>query len=163
MVLCCIDEAGAAGHIEKILFLSREISETGKDFPKDSEIPANYRDWGREPVFDAVKKGHRYSDVEISEDRETQELVSIIIPSKDNPAVLSKCIHSLWERTDYGQIEIIVVDNGSSDENRARILRIKNQMKEEYHFRYLYKPMEFNFSAMCNLGAREAEGKYLLF
>lgn len=163
IVLCCVDEAKEAGHIEKILFLSREISESEKGFPEDSEIPANYRDWGREPAFDRIKQGHRYSGVEIPKEREEQDLVSVVILSKDNPAVLSKCIHSLWERTDYGRIEIIVVDNGSSDENRARISWIREQMREEYDFRYLYRPMEFNFSALCNLGAAEAGGKYLLF
>ena len=163
IMLCCVDEAKEAGHIEKILFLSGEGSGGRKGFWKDSDIPESFRDWGRESAFDAVKKGHRYSDVRIPEKKEEQELVSVIIPSKDSPALLSKCIHSLWERTDYGRIEIIVIDNGSNDKNRERILRIRDQLREEYRFRYLYRPMEFNFSAMCNLGAREAAGKYLLF
>ena len=113
IMLCCVDEAKEAGHIEKILFLSGEGSGARKSFPKDGDLPGSYRDWGREPVFDAVKKGHIYSDSGISGRREEQELVSVIIPSKDNPAMLSKCIHSLWERTDYGQLEIIVIDNGN--------------------------------------------------
>lgn len=150
-VLCCIDEAKEAGHIEKILFLAEQ---TGKD-PEP--------DWGREMEFDVIKRGHLYSDVVIPAEREAQKLVSVIIPSKDNPAVLSKCIHSLWEQTDYQNIEIIVVDNGSSDKNREKILKINDQLKEEYAFRYFYRPMPFNFSAMCNMGAREARGDFLLF
>ena len=149
IVLCCIDAAKEAGHIEKILFLAER---TGKE-----------PDWGREPEFDAVKRGHVYSDAEISVKKEGQKLVSVIIPSKDNPAVLSKCIHSLWEQTDYRNMEIIVIDNGSSDKNREKIQKINEQLKEEYAFRYLYKPMPFNFSAMCNMGAGEARGEFLLF
>lgn len=151
IVLCCIDAAREAGHIEKVLFLAER---TGKD-PEP--------DWGREPEFDVLKRGHLYSDVEIPAKKEEQKLVSVIIPSKDNPAVLSKCIHSLWEQTDYCSIEIIVVDNGSSDKNREKIQKMKEQLKEEYAFRYLYKPMPFNFSAMCNMGAGEAKGEFLLF
>ena len=89
--------------------------------------------------------------------------MSIVIPSKDNPAVLSNCIHSLLEQTEYQNFEIIVIDNGSSDKNRKKILQMQHQLKEEYAFHYLYMPMAFNFSTMCNIGAREAKGKYLLF
>lgn len=151
VVLCCIDAAKKAGHIEKILF---QAEKTGRDPEKD---------WGREAEFDEVKRGHLYSDVEISREKQEQKLVSVIIPSKDNPAVLSKCIHSLWEQTDYRNIEIIVVDNGSSDKNKKKIAQMNGQLKEEYAFRYIYKPMPFNFSTMCNLGAVEAKGEFLLF
>lgn len=147
-VLSCIDEAKEAGHIEKVLF--RAEGQGGLD-------------WGMEPAFDEIKKGHLYSDAEIPKEKEGQELVSIVIPSKDNPAVLSNCIHSLLEQTEYQNFEIIVIDNGSNDKNRKKILQMQHQLKEEYSFRYLYMPMAFNFSAMCNIGAGEAKGKYLLF
>ncbi len=150
LVLCCIDQVKKAGHIEKILYTPMR-----KDCPE--------QDWGMDSAFDEVKKGHIYSDEAIPEKKERQELVSIIIPSKDNPAMLSKCIHSLRERTGYQNVEIIVIDNGSTDENKNRILQIQNQLKEEYSFRYFYEPMEFNFSAMCNIGAKKAKGSYLLF
>lgn len=167
IVLYCMDEAKEAGHIERILFLSeKERIRKNKGVSEgcqDAFIEYQGEDWGREPEFHELKKGHLYSDVEILEEKEKQELVSVIIPSKDNPAVLSNCIHSLRERTDYQNIEIIVIDNGSYDKNRSRILQIKDQLKEEYSFRYCYRPMDFNFSAMCNLGAKEAKGKYLLF
>lgn len=81
-------------------------------------------------------------------------LVSVIIPSKDNPQILKKCLDSLKGLSD---IEWIVVDNGSSEENRETIKEVIGDGK------YLYHPMPFNFSEMCNLGAREAKGRYLLF
>lgn len=83
-----------------------------------------------------------------------QGLVSVIIPSKDNPKMLKKCFDSLSGLTD---IEIILVDNGSSPENRSEIESFLGEAK------YLYHPMEFNFSKMCNMGAQAAKGEYLLF
>lgn len=161
LVLRCIDEAKEAGHIEKILFLAGD----GNSVRERKWNPSAERgkDWGMEPGFDGIKRGHLYSDKEIPGEREKQEPVSVIIPSKDNPVVLSNCIHSLRETTGYQNMEIIVVDNGSSEKNKNRILQMRDQMKEEYSFRYLYRPMAFNFSAMCNIGAGEAGGKYLLF
>ena len=93
--------------------------------------------------------------------------ISVIIPSKDNPAVLSTCIHSLLENTDgldeYFSVELIVVDNGSNDANRLRIEKMREQLQEQYRFRYFHQEMGFNFSHMCNLGAKLATGDYLLF
>ena len=90
------------------------------------------------------------------------EKISIIIPSKDHAQILEQCLESLykydWEYVKTGT-EMIVVDNGSCAEERQKL----EQLSARYHFQYLYRPMDFNFSAMCNLGAEAATGKYLLF
>lgn len=84
--------------------------------------------------------------------------VSVIIPSKDNPTVLRLCLQSMKVLTKYADYEIIVVDNGSSLSNREQI----EKLQEEFGFTYLYEPMEFNFSKMCNLGAKHSTGELLL-
>lgn len=91
--------------------------------------------------------------------------VSVIIPSKDNPAVLEKCLTTLVKRPSGGvPIEILLVDNGSSEENKKRTELLAEEIRAGgTPVRYLYEPAEFNFSAMCNSGARAAEGKLLLF
>lgn len=114
--------------------------------------------------------------------------VSIIIPSKDHPDVLFRCLDSFVDKTSglgaKVKTEFIIVDNGSSEENKKRIghklqelenrLREKhnsNQGQDQYKNRnehinntqYLYEELPFNFSYMCNWGAKEARGDYLLF
>ena len=90
---------------------------------------------------------------------EEPPFVSIIIPSKDQPDVLKNCISSIYEKTQDVNFEIIVVDNGSNTENKDKI----EQLKKTYSFQYLYAPQPFNFSKMCNQGAQNASGNYLLF
>lgn len=94
-----------------------------------------------------------------------QELtISVVIPSKDNPVVLERCIRSVLEETAYGEgeyikkLEIVVVDNGSKEENRSRLERLS----QELGFAYYYEPLEFNFSIMCNLGVAKSTGNYIL-
>lgn len=87
-----------------------------------------------------------------------QPKVSILIPSKDNPKVLEKCISSVYEKSTYKNYEIVVVDNGSNEKNRAEI----EAVREKYPFAYLYNPMEFNYSAMNNIAAAQATGSVLL-
>lgn len=85
-------------------------------------------------------------------------LVSIVIPSKDNEEVLKQCIRSIYAHTDYPNFEIVVVDNGSM----ARVRIGLENFRKECPFTYLYTPMDFNFSRMCNIGVKEAKGKYIL-
>lgn len=85
-------------------------------------------------------------------------LVSVVIPSKDHPEVLERCLKSFREKTDYRYYEWIVVDNGSSDENRAKM----ELLRRKYGFTYIYEPMPFNFSKMCNMGVAQAGGDLIL-
>ena len=96
--------------------------------------------------------------VQIKDSAEAEGLISVIIPSKDNPEILSTCLQSLHlEKRNH--MEVIVVDNGSAPENQAAVEANILGLKVSY----LYRPMEFNFSRMCNLGAESATGRYLLF
>ena len=91
-------------------------------------------------------------------------LVSVVIPSKDNPQLLEKCIWSVKAVADKSGLEIIVVDNGSEPENKGIIEKLIHDLTtKSIDISYIYEPMEFNFSRMCNLGAKKAKGRFLLF
>lgn len=117
---------------------------------------------------DALERRHIDAEVELVEEQYQYRVnylpkedakVSIIIPSKDNYIILKRCIESLVDKTEYKNYEIILVDNGSNETNHQEY----EKLSEQFGMNYLYRPMQFNFSKMCNLGAREASGKFLLF
>ena len=85
--------------------------------------------------------------------------ISVVIPSKDHPKIIEVCLNSLQKTVKNRALDIIVVDNGSLEENRVQY----EELKVKYGFNYIYHPMDFNFSSMCNLGAEYAVGEYLLF
>ncbi len=150
----------------------RHLTGAGKEYTKVREA-ALYRrgrrgslQYGPEPdvyhiVYDTSISGRDRCVRAQSADRHIHPhpLVSVVIPSKDHPEVLEQCLKSFRKRTQYGCYEWIVVDNGSTDENRSRILKLQ----QEYGFLYLYEKMPFNFSRMCNMGAAKAQGDLLLF
>lgn len=87
-----------------------------------------------------------------------QPLVSILIPTRDRISLLSRCIASIEERTTYASYEILILDNGSvSGDTRKYFDEIGKK------WRVVSSPGPFNFSAINNQGASEANGEYLLF
>jgi GT2 family glycosyltransferase len=81
--------------------------------------------------------------------------VSVVVPTRDRVDVLRRCLESIEQRTAYPHLELIVVDNDNrSPEARAFLSSLDA--------RVLRFPLEFNFSRIVNLAAREAEGDVLL-
>ena len=117
--------------------------------------------WSLSVGRNAEEKREEMQESDCRQEQE-QNLVSVIIPSKDNPKVLFTCIHSLLQKTSWDcNYEIIIIDNGSKEENKAAIEAEIKLMGAE--IRYYHQPMPFNFSEMCNIGAGYAKGDYLLF
>jgi len=89
-----------------------------------------------------------------------QPLISILIPSKNNGAVLKACIDSIFERTTYRPFEIVVINNGSTDE--ATLDYLSGLQKRE-SIRVLDCNVPFNYSEINNAGVRFSRGDLLVF
>jgi GT2 family glycosyltransferase len=85
--------------------------------------------------------------------------VSLVIPFRDRPELLRDCLASLRLST-YRRFEVVLVDNGSRD---PALLRWLDRLGRRRRFRVVRRPEPFNFSALCNAGARRARGNWLLF
>ena len=97
---------------------------------------------------------HRLKLVPLS--RESYPRVSIIIPTRDAPDLLGRCLKSLFEKSSYPNFEVIVMDNESTDEEALRLMK-------EYPVRRITFPDPFNFSRANNQGAAAATGELLVF
>jgi hypothetical protein len=86
-----------------------------------------------------------------------QPLVSIIIPTRDRVDLLAICLNSLVQRTSYTNYEVIIIDNGSTEETT---LQFFDQLPKD-RFRIFNDDSSFNFSALNNHGARVAQGDFL--
>jgi O-antigen biosynthesis protein len=83
-------------------------------------------------------------------------LVSIIIPTRDHVTLLQRCLTSIREKTDYAPIEVVIVDNGSTEPDTHAFLR---DLAREANVHILTEPGEFNFSRLINRGVRAARGE----
>lgn len=87
-------------------------------------------------------------------------LVSIIIPSRDQKDILSRCLNSITAKSTYKNIEFIVVNNGSVEPDALQYL---NVLRERSNFRVIEDRRPFNFSRLNNDAAKIAKGEILAF
>lgn len=157
-------------HVAKVLYHWREregstaLNPEAKDYVKEATLKAKKAALERRGLTAEVEWIPEVFQYRINYRPLDNPLVSIIIPSKDNPGLVQQCLDSLVSKTNYRHYEIIVVDNGSNDENRAKYQEILEDVKMVgIETKYLYAPRDFNFSFMCNIGAKSSNGDYLLF
>ncbi len=85
-------------------------------------------------------------------------LVTIIIPTRNNLALLKKCIESVRSLTSYKNFEIIVVDNGSDN---SACLAYLNALAAQGAAQVIRDDRHFNYSALNNAAVRRAAGDVL--
>ncbi len=86
-------------------------------------------------------------------------LISVIIPNKDHGEDLSRCIYSLLEVNQYTNLEILILENNSREPETFGLYK---ELEKDARIRVIIYSGEFNFSAINNVGASQANGKYLL-
>jgi O-antigen biosynthesis protein len=82
--------------------------------------------------------------------------VSIVIPTKDAPEMLERCLKSVLEKTTHPQFEVILMDNETTDERALQLMR-------DYPVKRIVFPNPFNYSRASNQGAAVASGDFLVF
>jgi GT2 family glycosyltransferase len=85
--------------------------------------------------------------------------VSVIIPTKHRTDLLTRCLEGLRTRTDYPDLEIIVVDNGA---DRAKLDPLLKSESAFHRIVRIEDAGDFNFSRLTNSGVRASRGEVVL-
>lgn len=90
--------------------------------------------------------------------------ISILIPNKDHVEDLQRCVGSILQKSTYDNYEIIIVENNSVtreiEDYYAKLLESKEAKVGK--IRIVRYEGDFNYSAINNLGAKQASGEYLV-
>ena len=91
-----------------------------------------------------------------------KDLISVVIPCYNGEKYLEKCFDSLLNQT-YKKLEIIIIDDGSTDETNHIILNYKSKFKAKgYIFKNIYQENSGQAAAV-NKGLKYATGEYLVW
>ena len=143
--------ATADTHSKFIAALDRALSESGARSVRNGARRRNY----------ASNLGWKRKAVELLEACQGIKMprVSVIVLTFNNCDLTRECIKSLLEKSDYPNLEIIVVDNGSTDETREFLSRIG---KSHAQVRLVFNSENIGFAAGNNVGLSMATGDYLV-
>lgn len=80
--------------------------------------------------------------------------VSIIIVNYNTKLMTDECINSILNCTKNNSLEIILVDNASTDGSKEFFMR-------DHRINYIYSEVNLGFGKANNLGVSKAKGKYV--
>ena len=184
MILRLTDKARKIVHVPKLLYYwrSHSGSTAGNIAAKTYAIDA-----AKGAVADHLRR-HGYKNFKITSTRAFETIfkityeiignpkVSIVIPSRDHEEDLRRCITSILDKSTYDNFEIIIVENGTSEEAALRYysellsgpykdrIRIIDADRDGADFDPAVRgaAQPFNYSRINNLGVQKASGDYIL-
>ena len=86
-----------------------------------------------------------------------EELISVIIPTYNRRDKVTYAVKSVLDQT-YSNIEVIIIDDASTDNTEAEIKKIKDD-----RIRYIYLEKNHGAAGARNVGIKEANGTYIAF
>jgi len=169
MILRLTDNAKKVVHIPKLMYYWR--SHAGS-VASGTEAKPYVTQAGKGAVGDHLKK-HGFSHFQITSTRACETIfrirykvlgepkISIVIANKDHEADLRRCITSIVQKSTYQNYEIIVVENNSTS---PEIEKYYGELQEQLADKVKVIRFEgsFNYSAVNNLGVKNATGDYIL-
>jgi len=85
--------------------------------------------------------------------------VSVVIATRDRAELLRRCVAGLLERTDYPGLQVVVVDNGSTE---AAALGLLRRLAADPRVLVVPRPGPFNWAGLNNAGVRSASGEVVV-
>ena len=154
LALRLAEKTGKIVHIPKVLYRWRQIEAStsinpaAKAFADENGQKALQKALERRKIKGAVLKTDRMFYYRVKREVLNDASVSILIPFKDEPDHLKRCINSIMKRTEYPNFTIIGIDNQSRQEDTFTLMDRLAAQDERISFYHL--DIAFNFSKIIN-------------
>ena len=166
LLLRIIEKARKIHHIPKILYHWRKI-------PGSTACKPDAKNYAYEAAQKSLRSYMERNSIEgevfmidpgfyrIKRTLPAMPKVSMIIPFRDQCDMLRRCVDSILKKTEYQNYEILLVDNQSSE---PAMLEYLESVKKENNpkLKVIAYDHPFNYSAINNYAASQAEGEYIL-
>jgi GT2 family glycosyltransferase/glycosyltransferase involved in cell wall biosynthesis len=152
---------GAIHHVPEVVFhaTKTKTQPSADTIEQQARVVAEHL--SRLNIAATISEGVIPGTLRISYHHQTAPLVSIIIPTKNQQAMLARCVETLTSQTTYTNYELLIVDNQSDEaEAQAYIGGIEDLNLPQIQVLHYNHP--FNYSAVNNFAAGKAKGDYLV-
>ncbi|MDR1276775.1 MAG: glycosyltransferase [Candidatus Accumulibacter sp.] len=165
LLLRAIDASGeaAVGHIPEILVHLCDSASMGADDEGATEALRRHFKRRKTPVsiLSGLTADARIRSRSVVYLHEEKPKVSIIVPTRNRLDLIAPCVESLFKKTTYPNWELVIADNDSDD---PKVHAYYDRLRARFpgRVKIVPTPGDFDYSAMNNRAARQAEGEYLL-
>lgn len=156
-------------HVHKILYHWRvyEASTAGNPESKlyaydagKRALEAHYKRIGIEADVEELPKPF-YGTYKTTYKISGKPKVSVLIPNMNQKSTLENCLNSIFEKNIYENLEFVIVENNSTDEE---IFNYYEELKNTHsNVKVIKYDGDFNYSKINNYGAEYCSGEYILF
>lgn len=162
LVLRASEATDRVGHIPKVLYHNRTDRPAPSVLKKEAGLRAVNEALSRREIPGKAALSEVPGACQIHLAEGLPGTVTVIIPTKDNPEVLTRCVDSIFDRPPETGFDVLIVNNNSG---KPETFRTFAHLKETYQdrIRILDYPHPFNYSKINNFAARHADGEFLLF
>lgn len=154
-------------HIKKVLYHWRKIPGStaaefsDKSYAQDAGLQSLQHAMHRRKIAAQVENGKYPGTYRIKYDIIDNPLVSIVIPFKDKPELLTMCIGSILDKSTYQNFEIIGISNNSNEQATFHEMKRLESLDNRIKF-YEYN-VPFNYSEINNYAVLEiAKGEQII-
>ena len=140
------------GHIPQVLYHARVRLEPNTRILRQAALTAHFAHCGVAAQVTVVEQGLRIQYLL----PEILPMVSLVIPTKNDAKLLRQCLDSLLDKTTYPNYEVLVVDNGSDNNETLDYLQ---SLAFEPRIRVIRDNYVFNYSALNNAAVQQARGE----
>lgn len=165
----CVEQANSVHHVPKILYhwrmhpLSTAMDPESKMYCYTSgkkAIESHFKRVGIDATVEMLPRP-LYGMYHCKYTVKDHPLVSILIPNYNHKDLLKGCIESLMNVNTYSNIEIVIVENNSTEQE---IFDYYKELEETYsNVKVIYYKGDFNYSKINNYGVKYTHGEYILF
>ena len=165
----CVEQANSVHHVPKILYhwrmhpLSTAMDPESKMYCYTSgkkAIESHFKRVGIDATVEMLPRP-LYGMYHCKYTVKDHPLVSILIPNYNHKDLLKGCIESLMNVNTYSNIEIVIVENNSTEQE---IFDYYKELEETYsNIKVIYYKGDFNYSKINNYGVKYTHGEYILF
>ena len=165
----CVEQANSVYHVPKILYhwrmhpLSTAMDPESKMYCYTSgkkAIESHFKRVGIDATVEMLPRP-LYGMYHCKYTVKDHPLVSVLIPNYNHKDLLKGCIESLMNVNTYSNIEIVIVENNSTEQE---IFDYYKELEETYsNVKVIYYEGDFNYSKINNYGVKYTHGEYILF
>lgn len=165
----CVEQANSVHHVPKILYhwrmhpLSTAMDPESKMYCYASgkkAIESHFKRIGIDATVEMLPRP-LYGMYHCKYTVKDHPLVSILIPNYNHKDLLKGCIESLMNVNTYSNMEIVIVENNSTEQE---IFDYYKELEETYsNVKVIYYEGDFNYSKINNYGVKYTHGEYILF